>query len=84
MVIVVPALAHREKRGKSDIASLRSGAPDLANHVSVVMREVADQPVPEDAGGDACANTIQTGRQRCHSRFIRSLADVSLAPGTRA
>src|ERR1700732_2886627 len=57
MVIVVPALTHRDEGGEPNVAPLHGGASNFANHSAVVVREVADQPMPENAGGDACAHT---------------------------
>jgi hypothetical protein len=57
MVIVVPALAHREEGGEPNVAALYRRAANFANQFAVVMREVADQPMPENGGGDV--NAVQ-------------------------
>ena len=48
MVIVVPTLSHREQGGEADVPALNGGAPDLADELTMVVRQVADQLATED------------------------------------
>src|SRR6185295_6456063 len=57
VMIVVPAFAHRQQREEADVASLHCRAADFAHQLAVVVREMPDEPMAEDCGGDARAYT---------------------------
>src|SRR6185503_13859649 len=57
VVVVVPALAHRDERGERDVASLYRRPVDSVMHAALVVGEVTDQPVAEHAGAHARAGT---------------------------
>src|SRR5580692_3115331 len=56
MMIVVPALAHGEERSETNVAALYRRAAYFADQFAVIVGKVADQPVAENAGGDAGAD----------------------------
>jgi hypothetical protein len=67
MMIVVPRFAHRQQRRPFDIAALHCGAIDDMVHTAMVVREMADQPMPGNsrryarapAPDDKCSATSQ-------------------------
>lgn len=52
MMIVVPALTHRQQGYEAHVLALDRSAIHHVAHASVVVREMADQPVSQNAGSN--------------------------------
>src|SRR5271154_2707329 len=56
MMVVVPTLAHGQKRRESNVAALNRGTSNLAVNCAVVMCKMTNQPMTEHAGSHASAH----------------------------